>query len=95
LLQNSANSKDKCPRLKNKKNTPKINCQKICTLYILFTIKLSTQLSVLWWIVYVTKAMGPVHAPLFPEPKFEEWWIFLADGPSAQVQQGGCNPQKL
>ena len=43
----------------------------------------------------MTKAMGPVHAPLFPEPKFEEWWIFLADGPSAQVQQGGCNPQKL
>ena len=23
------------------------------------------------------QAMGPVHAPLFPEPKFEEWWIFL------------------
>ena len=23
------------------------------------------------------EAAGPVHAPLFPEPKFEEWWIFL------------------
>eukprot|EP00931_Biecheleriopsis_adriatica_P076125 TRINITY_DN49874_c0_g1_i1.p1 TRINITY_DN49874_c0_g1~~TRINITY_DN49874_c0_g1_i1.p1 ORF type:complete len:674 (+),score=192.36 TRINITY_DN49874_c0_g1_i1:111-2024(+) len=26
------------------------------------------------------EAMGPVHAPLFPEPKFEEWWIFLVEG---------------
>merc|ERR1712187_289924 len=24
-------------------------------------------------------AMGPVHAPLFPEPKFEEWWLFLTE----------------
>mmetsp|Transcript_74892 Transcript_74892/g.211838 ORF Transcript_74892/g.211838 Transcript_74892/m.211838 type:complete len:681 (+) Transcript_74892:157-2199(+) len=23
------------------------------------------------------EAVGPVHAPLFPEPKFEEWWFFL------------------
>lgn len=23
------------------------------------------------------EAIGPVHAPLFPEPKFEEWWFFL------------------
>merc|ERR1711953_1103517 len=26
------------------------------------------------------EAMGPVHAPLFPEPKFEEWWLFLVEG---------------
>mmetsp|Transcript_153301 Transcript_153301/g.270534 ORF Transcript_153301/g.270534 Transcript_153301/m.270534 type:complete len:775 (-) Transcript_153301:90-2414(-) len=25
------------------------------------------------------EAMGPVHAPLFPEPKFEEWWLFLVE----------------
>mmetsp|Transcript_55482 Transcript_55482/g.173541 ORF Transcript_55482/g.173541 Transcript_55482/m.173541 type:complete len:680 (+) Transcript_55482:68-2107(+) len=23
------------------------------------------------------EAIGPTHAPLFPEPKFEEWWFFL------------------
>mmetsp|Transcript_113032 Transcript_113032/g.364992 ORF Transcript_113032/g.364992 Transcript_113032/m.364992 type:complete len:684 (+) Transcript_113032:154-2205(+) len=23
------------------------------------------------------EAIGPVHAPLYPEPKFEEWWFFL------------------
>jgi len=23
------------------------------------------------------EAIGPAHAPLFPEPKFEEWWFFL------------------
>merc|ERR1711920_73033 len=28
------------------------------------------------------EAMGPVHAPLFPEPKFEEWWIFLVEANS-------------
>eukprot|EP00440_Ansanella_granifera_P043829 gb/GFBE01047496.1/.p1 GENE.gb/GFBE01047496.1/~~gb/GFBE01047496.1/.p1 ORF type:complete len:654 (+),score=199.97 gb/GFBE01047496.1/:1-1962(+) len=26
------------------------------------------------------EAQGPVHAPFFPEPKFEEWWIFLVEG---------------
>jgi len=32
------------------------------------------------------EAMGPVHAPLFPEPKFEEWWIFLLEQqPSARI----------
>merc|ERR1712187_441290 len=25
------------------------------------------------------EAMGPVHAPLFPEPKYEEWWLFLTE----------------
>ena len=25
------------------------------------------------------EAAGPVHAPLFPLPKFEEWWIFLLE----------------
>lgn len=25
------------------------------------------------------EAMGPVHAPLYPEPKFEEWWFFLVE----------------
>mmetsp|Transcript_71555 Transcript_71555/g.190313 ORF Transcript_71555/g.190313 Transcript_71555/m.190313 type:complete len:665 (-) Transcript_71555:130-2124(-) len=32
------------------------------------------------------EAMGPVHAPLFPEPKFEEWWLFLVEsGPSTRI----------
>lgn len=22
---------------------------------------------------------GPVHAPLFPKEKYEEWWIYLSD----------------
>jgi translocation protein SEC63 len=26
------------------------------------------------------EAIGPVHAPFFPEPKFEEWWVFLVEG---------------
>jgi len=26
------------------------------------------------------EALGPVHAPFFPEPKFEEWWVFLVEG---------------
>mmetsp|Transcript_69238 Transcript_69238/g.200581 ORF Transcript_69238/g.200581 Transcript_69238/m.200581 type:complete len:668 (+) Transcript_69238:123-2126(+) len=25
------------------------------------------------------EAAGPVHAPLFPETKFEEWWLFLVE----------------
>lgn len=25
------------------------------------------------------EAMGPVHAPLYPEPKYEEWWFFLVE----------------
>lgn len=25
------------------------------------------------------EAMGPVHSPFFPEPKFEEWWFFLVE----------------
>lgn len=29
------------------------------------------------------EAMGPVHAPLFPEPKFEEWWLFLVESTSS------------
>lgn len=29
------------------------------------------------------EAMGPVHAPFFPEPKFEEWWLFLVEGGSS------------
>lgn len=29
------------------------------------------------------EAAGPVHAPLFPEPKFEEWWIFLLEATPA------------
>lgn len=32
------------------------------------------------------EAMGPVHAPLFPEPKFEEWWLFLVETvPSTRI----------
>merc|ERR1711933_646646 len=29
------------------------------------------------------EAAGPVHAPLFPEPKFEEWWLFLLEAAPA------------
>mmetsp|Transcript_21155 Transcript_21155/g.47681 ORF Transcript_21155/g.47681 Transcript_21155/m.47681 type:complete len:665 (+) Transcript_21155:58-2052(+) len=25
------------------------------------------------------EAMGPVHAPHFAQPKFEEWWVYLTD----------------
>jgi len=25
------------------------------------------------------EAQGPVSSPLFPEPKFEEWWLFLVE----------------
>jgi len=32
------------------------------------------------------EAMGPAHAPLFPEPKLEEWWLFLVEGaPSTRI----------
>lgn len=32
------------------------------------------------------EAMGPVHAPFFPEPKFEEWWLFLVEAtPSVRI----------
>jgi len=32
------------------------------------------------------EAMGPVHAPLFPEPKHEEWWLFLVEAaPSTRI----------
>merc|ERR1719263_2204709 len=32
------------------------------------------------------EAMGPVHAPFFPEPKFEEWWLFLVEAtPSTPI----------
>jgi len=32
------------------------------------------------------EAMGPVHAPFFPEPKFEEWWLFLVENnPSTRI----------
>lgn len=32
------------------------------------------------------EAMGPVHAPLFPGLKFEEWWLFLVEAdPGARV----------
>jgi len=32
------------------------------------------------------EAMGPVHAPFFPEPKFEEWWLFLVEaGPATRI----------
>jgi translocation protein SEC63 len=29
------------------------------------------------------EAVGPVHAPLFPEPKYEEWWLFLIENTAA------------
>lgn len=27
----------------------------------------------------MNEAAGPVHAPWFPDIKFEEWWLFLID----------------
>jgi len=29
------------------------------------------------------EAIGPVHAPFFPEPKLEEWWLFLVEAAPA------------
>jgi len=30
--------------------------------------------------------LGPVHAPLFPDDKYEEWWVFLVEGaPSPRI----------
>lgn len=29
------------------------------------------------------EAIGPIHAPFFPEPKFEEWWFFLVEAAPA------------
>jgi len=31
------------------------------------------------------EAQGPVHAPLFPEPHFEEWWLFLVEATEARI----------
>lgn len=32
------------------------------------------------------EASGPVHAPLFPETKYEEWWLFLVEAtPSTRI----------
>merc|ERR1711865_380046 len=31
------------------------------------------------------EAIGPVHAPFFPEPKFEEWWVFLTEGQGSRI----------
>jgi len=31
------------------------------------------------------EALGPVHAPFFPDPKFEEWWIFLTEGAGQRI----------
>lgn len=28
---------------------------------------------------------GPVHAPFFPEAKYEEWWIFLVEGQMSRI----------
>eukprot|EP00920_Eleutheroschizon_duboscqi_P014990 GHVT01034600.1.p1 GENE.GHVT01034600.1~~GHVT01034600.1.p1 ORF type:complete len:734 (+),score=170.09 GHVT01034600.1:165-2366(+) len=34
------------------------------------------------------ESAGPVHAPLFPLPKFEEWWLFLVDKSDANAAGG-------
>lgn len=31
------------------------------------------------------EALGPVHAPFYPEPKFEEWWFFLVESASTKI----------
>jgi translocation protein SEC63 len=30
------------------------------------------------------EAQGPAHAPFFPEPKYEEWWLFLVEATPAK-----------
>ncbi|CEM30111.1 unnamed protein product [Vitrella brassicaformis CCMP3155] len=42
------------------------------------------------------EAMGPVHAPFFPDTKFEEWWIFLTDKASGGLiaQARSRSPEK-
>jgi len=41
------------------------------------------------------EATGPAHAPLFPDPKFEEWWFFLvapSEKPSKERSiKASCN----
>lgn len=32
------------------------------------------------------EAAGPVHAPFFPDPKFEEWWLFLVEGSATSIR---------
>lgn len=32
-----------------------------------------------------SQAMGPAHAPLFPDPKFEEWWLFVTEANSKKI----------
>jgi len=43
------------------------------------------------------EAMGPVHAPYFPDPKTEEWWIFLSDKITGDIYtyQRCCNPERI
>jgi len=31
------------------------------------------------------ESLGPVNAPLFPEPKLEEWWLFLVESSSSKI----------
>lgn len=31
------------------------------------------------------ESAGPVHAPYFPDLKFEEWWLFLVDKRTGKV----------
>lgn len=41
------------------------------------------------------EAAGPVHAPYFPEPKFEEWWIFLCDGTRIMSFERVRDPERV